>query len=280
MIDLLIILTLIWLIFAVIQDFKTREIANWVNFSLIIFGLAGRLFYSVFSDNYNYIIFGLFGLAIFFILGHLFYYMRLFAGGDAKLLIALGVILPIANTLYENIIIFFVFIITLLFAGGIYSLIYSIVLVANNKKKFTKEFKKQAFISKNIIIILLICALFLILTGILTENILILSLSIIIFIFPFLYIYVKSVEQSYMLIYIAPSKISIGDWLNESIYIANHKIEPHWEGLTEAQVELIKKHYKRKILIKQGIPFSPSFLIAFLFIIGIKYLWNSNWGFW
>ena len=35
----LIILALIWLIFAVISDLKTREVPNWLNFSLIIFAL-------------------------------------------------------------------------------------------------------------------------------------------------------------------------------------------------------------------------------------------------
>ena len=32
------------MIFAVVQDLKKREIANWVNFSLIIFALGFRFF--------------------------------------------------------------------------------------------------------------------------------------------------------------------------------------------------------------------------------------------
>ena len=85
MVIILIILALIWIVFAVVQDFKYREIANWLSFSLIIFALAIRLFYSIFSNNYNYVLFGLAGLGVFFILAYGFYYMRLFAGGDAKL---------------------------------------------------------------------------------------------------------------------------------------------------------------------------------------------------
>ena len=47
--------------FAIIQDFKTREVANWLNFSLIVFALAARMFWSVFADDYSFILFGLFG---------------------------------------------------------------------------------------------------------------------------------------------------------------------------------------------------------------------------
>lgn len=40
----LIVLCLIWIAFAVIQDLRKREIANWLNFSLIIFAIAFRFF--------------------------------------------------------------------------------------------------------------------------------------------------------------------------------------------------------------------------------------------
>ncbi|MBI2056754.1 hypothetical protein HYT91_00690 [Candidatus Pacearchaeota archaeon] len=45
----LVALALVWMIFAVVQDLKKREIANWVNFSLIIFALGFRFFYSLFN---------------------------------------------------------------------------------------------------------------------------------------------------------------------------------------------------------------------------------------
>ncbi|MFA6023006.1 MAG: A24 family peptidase [Candidatus Pacearchaeota archaeon] len=279
MIDFLIILALIWLTFAVVQDFRQREIANWLNFSLIIFALAARLFYSIFTNNFNYFFFGLYGLLVFFILGNLFYYMRLFAGGDAKLLIALGTILPFANNFYENTLIFFVFTIGLLFAGAIYTLCYSFGLVLINRQRFVKEFRKQANKIKTTIIVLLISAVAIVIISILLNNIILSLIALLIFVTPFLYLYTKSVEQSYMMVYTSPTKVTIGDWIAETIHVGNVKIEPYWEGLNEEQVELIKKHYKKKILIKQGVPFSPSFLISFLIVITIKYFYNSNWGF-
>jgi len=47
----LVLLGLIWIIFAVVQDIKKKEIANWLNFSLIIFALGFRFFYSLFENS-------------------------------------------------------------------------------------------------------------------------------------------------------------------------------------------------------------------------------------
>jgi Flp pilus assembly protein protease CpaA len=280
MIDMIIILALIWVVFAVVQDFKHREIANWLNFSLIIFVIAIRSFYSIFTGDYNYIIFGLFGLGVFFIIAHLFYYARVFAGGDAKLMIALGAVIPMANTFYNNALIFFVFIIALLFAGGIYSLAYSFALVFVNRKKFAGEFKKQFYSHEKYFFIALGLAFTFIILAILLGTFILAVVSLLIFIIPFLYVYTKSIEKTYMINYVEPKKLTIGDWLAEPIKIGNKTINPHWEGLNENQVELIKTSYHKKVLIKQGIPFSPSFLMAFLIILYIKYFMSSNWGFW
>ena len=42
-------LAIIWIIFAVVEDLRTREIANWLNYSLVIFALGFRFFYSLFE---------------------------------------------------------------------------------------------------------------------------------------------------------------------------------------------------------------------------------------
>ena len=116
MIDLfLLILGLIWLIVASIQDIKKREVANWLSFSLIAFALVYRAFYSVLFFDLWFFLYGLIGLILFVGLAYAFYYARIFAGGDAKLLMGLGAILGFATSLRENLIIFCVFIFLLLF---------------------------------------------------------------------------------------------------------------------------------------------------------------------
>ena len=54
-------IAIIWTIIAVAQDFRKREVANWWNFSLIIFILAFRLFLSIEKGNYWWFLWGLIG---------------------------------------------------------------------------------------------------------------------------------------------------------------------------------------------------------------------------
>ena len=57
----LIAIGLIWAVFASVQDIKKKEIANWLSFSLIAFGLAYRVFYSINYAEGGFVIFGILG---------------------------------------------------------------------------------------------------------------------------------------------------------------------------------------------------------------------------
>ncbi|MEK6818654.1 MAG: prepilin peptidase, partial [Nanoarchaeota archaeon] len=129
-------------LFAVFQDIKKREIANWLNFSLLAFALGYRVFYSLLKNNYQFLLVGLLSLAIFFCISNLLYYTRAFAGGDAKLLIAYSLIIPFQN--YQDLIpISLIFTLTLFLGGTIYTLVYSIFIAKKNKEKFKKDFKSR-----------------------------------------------------------------------------------------------------------------------------------------
>ena len=135
-------LAFVWAAFATIQDFRKTEIANWLNFSLIAFVLAYRAFYSIFINDFGFFLFGLFGMALFFVLAFAFYYGKIFGGGDAKLLIGLGGILPY-QTFFDYLYLGLGFIFVLFLGGAIYTLIYSLFLVSGNMKKFSKEFGRE-----------------------------------------------------------------------------------------------------------------------------------------
>jgi len=275
----LIILGFIWILVAVIQDLKKREVANWVNFSLIIFALTYRLFYSLFSAKWNFFIQGVIGFLIFLVLGNIFYYSRIFAGGDAKLFIALGSILPFSLVFKENVYIFIIFIIGFLIFGGIYGLSYSLFIAFNNKKQFSKlfklEFKKRKLIFFISIAFSVITFIFLIILKIFLIDIWLLFFLPLIFLFLIpVYIYSKTIEEC-MSVEIDVNKLTEGDWLYEDIKINNKEIKASWEGLTKKDIEILKK-YKKKVRIKQGIPFTPSFFFSFIFLV---YLWYSSWKF-
>ena len=259
---------LIWLIFASVQDLRTRMVSNWISFSLIIFVLGFRFFYSLFNENFTFFYQGLIGLGIFFILGNLLYYGRMFAGGDAKLMIALGVILPFSENLLINIKIFTLFFILFLFVGSFYGLAWSIFLSSKNLKVFKKEFLKQLNKNKRIIYSSVFFAIILIILGF--YEILFFYLGILTFIFPYLYIYAKAVDDSCLVKKIKTSDLEEGDWLYNNLKIGKKFIKANWHGLNKEQIKKIQKKYK-EIKIRQGIPFVPVFLISFLILIYIYF---------
>jgi Flp pilus assembly protein protease CpaA len=273
----LIILVIIWIFFATVQDFKKREVANWLNFSLIIFALGARFFYSLFlNQGFAFFYQGLIGLGIFFVLGNLFYYMRVFAGGDAKLMIALGAILPFSDNFFVNIKFYALFLCTFFITGAIYGLIYSLVLTLKNIGKFKKEFSKQFKYNKKIIYLLFIFGLIVFFLGFF-ENIFI-YFGLLICVFPFLYIYAKAIEESIMVLDLNSSKLTEGDWLYKDLKIGKNIIMANWDGLSKSDIMKIKKKF-RKVKIKQGIPFIPVFLISFiLFVLLSIYFSFEHYG--
>ncbi|MFA5020300.1 MAG: prepilin peptidase [Candidatus Pacearchaeota archaeon] len=280
MIWFLFVLALIYVVIAIIQDFKTTEISNWTNFSLVIFALAYRLFYSIFSGNYEVILFGIIGFILFFILAYVFYYARIFAGGDAKLMIALGAVVLFGASVCENTLLLFVFLIALLAGGAFYSLAYTFVIAFVKRKEFAKEFKKQVKVNKKIFLIFISIAVALFVLMIIFNEILFSLFSVVILIFPILLIYTKAVENTCMIKSVDVRFLTVGDWMVNPIKIGKRIIKPHWEGITEEQLKFIQKHYKKKVVVKYGVPFSPAFLIALLVTIAIKVLGYSYWSFW
>ncbi|MCR4327361.1 MAG: prepilin peptidase [Nanoarchaeota archaeon] len=250
-----------WILFATISDIKTREIPNWLNFSLIAFALGFRFFYSLFNlSDFSLFLQGLIGLAIFFILGNLFYYGRMFAGGDKKLMIALGAVLPVFPTFSENMNLFLVFFLFFFFAGAIYGIFGSIFIALKNFKVFKKGFKKLFNENKKILILSVSLGIILILLSFYIPSFL--YLSIFSFVFPYFYIFIKTVDNFCMVKVVPYSKITPGDWLYEDVRVKGRTIRATWDGLSQEEIKLLKG--KSKVKLRYGIVFAPVFFISFL----------------
>ena len=270
----LLVLAIIWIIAASVQDLKQREVANWLSFSLIAFALGFRFFYSVFNVGSSAFFYqGLIGLAIFFIIGNLLYYGRVFAGGDGKLMIALGTVLPFSESFWFNMNVFVLFLVVFLITGAIYGFIFSGFLALRNLRGFKKEFNKR--IKQSIIMMNVITAVAVIIigSGFIMLNILIFALGVLVLIMPYLYIYAKSVEEACMIKKVAAKNLTVGDWLYQDVRIGKRTIKANWEGLSDKEIKLIKKH-KKSVLIKQGIPFVPVFLNSFLVLIYLYFVYG------
>jgi Flp pilus assembly protein protease CpaA len=261
----LICLGLVWIVFATVQDLKHREIANWLNFSLAIFALGFRFFYSLFSGNdFSFFYQGLIGLGIFFVIGNLFYYGRIFAGGDAKLMISLGAIIPLYSNFQENVNIFLVFILLFLLVGAVYGLTTSLVFAFKNKREFSKEFKKQFRKNKKIVYLSLFFGIVLLAIGFLFEPSF--YFGVLVFVSSYFYLFAKSVDEACMIKKISVNKVTEGDWLYKDIKIGKKLIKAKWDGLSKSEINLLKKN-KREIYIRYGIQFTPVFLISFIILV-------------
>ncbi len=272
MMEFLIILGIIWLIIASYNDVKSTEIPNWLSFSLIIFGLGYRLIFSILNQDFNFLLFGLFGFGVFFILGNLFYYSRLFAGGDAKFLMGLGVVIPFSSSFIGNLLWLIIFVFLFLFLGGFYGLVYSIVLSVK-KEGFVREFMKELKLWKKKILFVSLLSLFLLIVLYYFNPVLFL-LPVILFISPYLFVFGRTVENSCMVKIKRGRDLREGDWLNKEVKIGKKVLKPSWEGLSKEDIKLLKN---RKVEVKEGIPFLPAFLLAYLVFV---YLWYSSFNLW
>jgi Flp pilus assembly protein protease CpaA len=261
----LIILGLIWIIFAVVQDLKKREIANWLNFSLAIFALVFRFFYSFFGgEGFSFFLQGLTGFGAFFIIGNLLYYGKVFAGGDAKLMISLGAVIPFSDKIFLNLNSALIFLLFFLIAGAFYGVIIGFVLGIRNRRRFSKEFSLQFKQKKRIFYLCLILGIVLIILAFFES--IFLYLGILVFLAPYIYFSAKSIDESCMIKKINTENLTEGDWLYKNIRIGKRLIEAKWSGLSKEEINLLRKR-KRNILIRQGIPFSPVFLISYIVLI-------------
>lgn len=243
-------------VFAVIQDLRTREVANWLNFSLVASSLAYLAFLSIRTKDYHPFVLGILGAIAFFLLATLMYYSKVFAGGDAKLMIGYGAIIPyssyVAIPLTAGIFLFL-----LLTLGAAYSLIYSVGIVVKNSEEFSKEFRKQASKNRTLLIMSLVFLVIVIILA--TKNVIFFALTFLAII-PLTFIYTKSLEAC-MIRLTPPDKLTEGDWLERKVKIGKHTINPTVHGLSLQEIKLLKK-YDRSVLIKNGIPFTPAFLLA------------------
>lgn len=264
-------MAVIWIIFATVEDIRTSEIANWLNISLAVFAIGFRFFYSLFEMNsFAFFYQGLIGLGIFVILGNLFYYGRMFAGGDAKLMMALGAILPISSNLAVNLKVFFMFISFFLLAGAIYGIVVSVVFGFINFSRLKKEFRIQLKKKKKFVLSFIIISIIFLLLGFWALEFF--YLGIFAFIFPYFYLYVKSIDESCMVKNVSTKKLTVGDWLYKNVKVGKKTIKATWDGLTEKEIKVLQK--KKKVLVRYGIQFAPAFLISFVLLWAVL---EFNW---
>ena len=278
-------LSFIVLFIGSLTDLRTREVPDWANYGLIISGVSLNLLFSISYMDASFIINSIAGLLIFFGFSYLMFYAGQWGGGDSKMLIGLGAMIGIDVT-FKNPQFLSGFFINTLFAGAIYGLLWSIFLAFRNRKRFVKELTKELS-QKNIVAakkIILSCMILLAVLFFIVKlvyiKILILSGALIALTTFYMWVFVKAIEKSSMYKLVEPSRLTEGDWIVNDVYVGKEYVcGPKDLGIEKRQIRKLVEFYRRgkvkKILIKEGIPFVPSFLIAFVvtLLFGNPLMW-------
>ena len=273
MIDFFIIIALIAVIIGSYTDIKTLEVPDWLNYSLVAIGLGGNLIYSIAYNDTIYIFQSLLGFGVSILFGLFMFYTGQWGGGDSKMIFGLGALLGLSYPLRVD---FYVkFLINMLFFGAAYGLIWIIIVSVKYRKKLAKRMKfylkkyyKIRIVSSIIIMISLLLIFFI---KIEFKFIFVLLLAVLYFM-NFLFIYVKAVEEVAMIKLIEPSKLTEGDWIVDNIKINNKLIVgPKDLGIKKDQIKQLIKFKQqgkiRKVKVKYGIPFVPSFMLSMIYTI-------------
>ncbi len=268
----LVIVGFIGLIFATITDIKKREVPDWLNYSLIAAGLGTRGIYSLLTEDGSYILYGLLGFAVFFAFSNIMYYTKQWGGGDCKLLMGLGALFGnygLDSLFGYNLPFLAGLLINIFIMGVLYGVFYALFLGIKNRKKFLVEFRKNKFNEVKIagsagVVLVFFSWIFL-------DNFFARLLTILIliaFIAVILLSLMKVVEKSCMYKNVDVGKLVVGDWLVNDIAVDGNVVCTSRNiGLTKEDISKLKDNGIKKVLVHEGIPFVPGFLLGFLVTI-------------
>lgn len=270
---ILLILAFIVTIIAVISDIKTTEVPDYANYFLIFSAVSLRILYSLATKNWSFSSAILVSFPIIFIMASIMYYLKQWGGGDAKLLISLSMALATYPSFLlnffspRNIFAFPITIFTnVLIIGAAYSLVYALIIAVKNRKKFVEPFsevlRNKFKLQISILAIIILTAALLAFIGVPKIIIFIISASPMILFY--IYVFIKTVEATCLIKRIHVEKLMEGDLILENLVYKNKIIHKKYQELTRKQLELIKKTNIKNVKIKQGIIFTPAFLMSLI----------------
>lgn len=278
---LLLILAGVAIFLAALSDLRTREVPDWLNIGLIFSGIGVRLIFSIMQLDAWPIVIGLAGLGLAVIISYAMFYAGQWGGGDAKLLMGLGAVLGLDPRHLANDS-FIAFLVNALIVGGFYGLLWCIGLAIKHRHAMCAKLsdyvrEKRIVRARRIMLastLLLIGIAFMTPTIVLQLTFLMLSFGA--FLLFYLWIFARVVERVAMHKHVDPEKLTEGDWIAYDVVVDGKRIcGPKDLGVSKEQIKELIKLKKKKliktVLIKEGIPFVPSFFIAYI----ITVLWGS-----
>ena len=270
------------LFIASIIDIKTREVPDWLSYSLIASAFGLRTIDAIIKQSVEPLLTGLAGFAAFFVIGYILYRSAQWGGGDTKLLMGVGAAMGLPLTL-NQIPTMFVFFINMIAAGAMIAIVVLLYLGIRERRKVKEEWKKQRQLYKNLekkvfTGFFLLLAFTLILYVYVSPYAL--SIMVPLLLIPLMYVtivLVKSIEKTAFIKTISPKELTEGDWLSEPATMGKTIIvDTKYCGVTKQDIKKLSELHAqgkiKKVIMRTGIPFVPSFFVGYLFTIII-----GNW---
>ena len=260
-----------------ITDLRKREVPDYVSYGLIFAAFASATLYAIVAWDYRPLVQTIMGFLIGMGIAYAMFYLGQWGGGDSKLIMGLGAIIGFnAFALFGDYNYWLlILLINIIIVGAVYGLFWSAYLALSHRAQFKKALlaisrKRNILIMRRIALGALVILLALTILVVPEEYKLFLFIIIAAAFFIFyLWIFVKVIEQGCMVKTIPIAKLTEGDWIYTDVYVGKKYVAgPKDLGISQEQIALLKKYEKqgkiKKITIKEGIPFIPAFLIAFI----------------
>jgi len=257
---------LIVLILSTITDLKRREVLDTANIALFSISLITIIIYSLIYQTFAPLISSLKTFIPLTILAFALYYLRQWGGGDTKLLIALSI--PLAFPLKEQLFLnaSLNFLINLIIVGALIGIIYALIIIIKKFKEFIKQLRLNAKEYKLSLSLFIFFGILIFILSYQQQNNLLkailYSLSTFLLITPILHLIFKSIENISMIKTIKVNKLTPGDWIIDKAI--RNKFNISTLGIEEEQILKLKSSNIKQVKVKEGIPFVPMFLIAYL----------------
>ncbi len=235
-------------------DIKSREVPDFVSYVFLVGAVLLICILSIYEGSLQVLEFIPLSFALLFGFAYLMYRLGQWGGGDAKLM--LGFSFLFTNISLSSSLSFINLFINILLFGGFYGLFAILVLGLIKHRELKKHMKVYDYIIlfAGAIVIVLVYLLL-----VFPLNILLSLMALLLVVIR--YIYIISMELMYK--DISVNKLTEGDWLADNVIKEGRIIIKRTNtGLTEEDIDKLKKEGIKEVKIKIGLPFIPGILLG------------------
>ncbi|RLE43433.1 hypothetical protein DRJ48_00920 [Candidatus Woesearchaeota archaeon] len=271
-------------------DIKTREVPDTLSYTFITTGLVYSAIGTIVAYNYTILLSSLLGLILMLLISLGLFYTGQWGGGDSKLLMGVGAWLGLNYTNLSSTPALAIFLLNLVLIGGLYGLFWALLLIIRHRVKFVEEYlvlvKSYLKLRAGLLCLALLMVILALALPIDARFRLLFCLLALLAIIGFhLWVGVKAIEKACFYKRISPKELTEGDWVVEPVIVNGKEIVKVKDfGVTKEQIqkliELEGKGKLKSVVVKEGIPFVPSLLLAYITTLLFQnWVWGLFMGF-